>query len=104
MDYGSRSAGPGEGSRRVRIREGESGVDPRAHPLRALPVPWVSGRSDPPPRIPPCGSDEIFASNRQARGHRHIQESPNIRLSAKGGDASIRSIKAWKMQTICQTP
>jgi sucrose-6-phosphate hydrolase SacC (GH32 family) len=47
---------------------------------------------------------EIFASNRQARGHRHIQESPNIRLSAKDGDASIRSIKAWKMQTICQTP
>ena len=47
---------------------------------------------------------EVFASDRQAMTHRHIRESPNIRLSAKGGDASIRSIKAWKMQTICQTP
>jgi len=85
-------------------RWGESGVDPRAHPLRALPVPWVSGRSDPPPRIPPCGSDEVFAGIRQAMGHRHFRESPNIRLSAKGGDASIGSIRAGKMQTICHTP
>ena len=32
--------------------------------------------------------------------HKHIRENPNIRLFAKGGDAAVKSVKAWKMKTI----
>ncbi len=49
---------------------------------------------------------EVFANDRQAVAfaHKHIRENPNIRLFAKGGDAVIKSIKAWKMKTIYQMP
>ena len=49
---------------------------------------------------------EVFANDRQAVAfaHKHIRENPNIRLFAKGGDAVIKSIKAWKMKSIYQPP
>lgn len=45
---------------------------------------------------------EVFANHRQAAAfaHQHIRENPNIRLFAKGGDAALKSIKAWKIETI----
>jgi hypothetical protein len=45
---------------------------------------------------------EVFANDRQAAAfaHEHIRENPNIRLFAKGGDATVRSVKAWQMRTI----
>jgi len=49
---------------------------------------------------------EVFANDRQAAvfAHRHIRKNPNIRLFAKGGDAAVKSVKAWKMKTIYQQP
>ena len=45
---------------------------------------------------------EVFANDRQAAAfaHKEIRENPNLRVFAKGGDAVIKSIKAWKMKTI----
>ena len=49
---------------------------------------------------------EVFANDRQAAAfaHKHIRENPNIRLFAKGGDAAVKSIKAWKIRTIYGDP
>jgi len=49
---------------------------------------------------------EVFANDRQAAVfvHKHIRKNPNIRLFAKGGDAAVKSVKAWKMKTIYQPP
>jgi len=49
---------------------------------------------------------EVFANDRQAAAfaHKHVRENPSIRLFAKGGDAAVESIKAWKMKTIHQQP
>jgi len=49
---------------------------------------------------------EVFANDRQAAvfAHSKIRENPNIRLFAKGGDAAVKSIKAWKMQSIYKPP
>ncbi len=45
---------------------------------------------------------EVFANDRQAVvfAHGHVRKDPNVRVFAKGGDAAVRSIKAWKMKTI----
>ena len=45
---------------------------------------------------------EVFANDRQAAvfAHRQIRENPNVRLFAKGGDAAVQSITAWKMKSI----
>ncbi|MFW6162864.1 MAG: LamG-like jellyroll fold domain-containing protein [Planctomycetota bacterium] len=45
---------------------------------------------------------EVFANDRQAAAyaHKHIRENPNIRLFAKGGDAKIKALKAWRIKTI----
>ena len=45
---------------------------------------------------------EVFANDRQAAAcpHGHVRENPNIRLFARGGDAGVKSVKAWKMKTI----
>jgi len=32
--------------------------------------------------------------------HSQVRENPRIRLFAKGGDAAVKSIKAWSMKTI----
>lgn len=47
---------------------------------------------------------EVFANDRQAAvfAHKHIRKNPNISLFVKGGDAAVKSIKAWKMKTIYQ--
>ena len=47
---------------------------------------------------------EVFANDRQAAvfAYQHIRKNPNIRLFARGGDAAVKSIKAWKMKTIYQ--
>lgn len=47
---------------------------------------------------------EVFANDRQAVAvtSDEIQKNPNIRLSARGGDASVRSIRAWNMRSIYQ--
>jgi len=49
---------------------------------------------------------EVFANDRQAAvfAHRHFRENPNVRLFARGGDAALKSIKAWKVTTIYQPP
>jgi len=49
---------------------------------------------------------EVFANDRQAAAfaHKHVRQNPNIRLFAKGGDAKVKSVKAWKMKTIYQQP
>ena len=49
---------------------------------------------------------EVFANDRQAAvfAHRHIRKNPNISLFAKGGDAAVKSVKAWKMKTIYEQP
>ena len=48
---------------------------------------------------------EVFANDRQAVvfAHKHIRKQPNVRLYANGGDALVKSVKAWKMKTIYQT-
>ena len=45
---------------------------------------------------------EVFANDRQAAAfaHEHVRGNPNIRLSAKGGDAVVTELKSWKMKTI----
>ena len=45
---------------------------------------------------------EVFANDRQAAvfAHRHIRKDPSIRLFARGGAATVKSVKAWKMKTI----
>jgi beta-fructofuranosidase len=45
---------------------------------------------------------EVFANDRQAPvfAHRHVRENPNIRLFARGGDATLKSVKTWKIRTI----
>lgn len=45
---------------------------------------------------------EVFANDRQAVAHGHgkVRANPNVRLFAKGGDAYIKSVKAWKMKSI----
>jgi len=49
---------------------------------------------------------EVFANDRQAAvfAHKHIRKNRNISLFAKGGDAAVKSVKAWKMKTIYQPP
>ena len=49
---------------------------------------------------------EVFANDRQAAAfaHKHIRKNPNVRLFAKGGDATVTSVKAWRMKTIHQPP
>ncbi len=49
---------------------------------------------------------EVFANDRQAAvfAHRHIRENPNVRLFAKGSDATVKSVKAWKIRTIYGDP
>jgi len=49
---------------------------------------------------------EVFANDRQAVvfAHKHVRENPNIRLFATGGDAAVKSIKAWKMKSIYTGP
>ena len=49
---------------------------------------------------------EVFANDRQAAvfAHGHIRENPNIRLFAKGGDAAVKSVRAWKIRTIYRDP
>jgi sucrose-6-phosphate hydrolase SacC (GH32 family) len=49
---------------------------------------------------------EVFANDRQAAmfAHRHIRENPNVSLFAKGGDAAVKSVKAWKIRTIYHGP
>ena len=49
---------------------------------------------------------EVFANDRQAAvfAHAHVRENPNIRLFSKGGDAAVKSIKAWKIRTIYPDP
>lgn len=49
---------------------------------------------------------EVFASDRQAAAyaHKHLRANPNIRLFAKGGDATIKSVKAWRIATIYPEP
>ena len=49
---------------------------------------------------------EVFANDRQATAfaHKHIRENPNIRLFAKGGDAAVKSVKAWKIRSIYHGP
>jgi beta-fructofuranosidase len=49
---------------------------------------------------------EVFANDRQAAvfAHQHIRANPNIRLFAKGGDAAVKSVKAWKIRTIYRDP
>jgi len=45
---------------------------------------------------------EVFANDRQAAAfaHKHIRANPNIRLFAKGGNAAVQSVRAWKMKSI----
>ncbi len=45
---------------------------------------------------------EVFANDRQAlvHGHDKVRANPRVRLFAKGGDARVKSIKAWKMKSI----
>ena len=45
---------------------------------------------------------EVFAGDRQAAvfAHKHIRDNPNIRLFAGGGDAVVKSAKAWKLKSI----
>ena len=45
---------------------------------------------------------EVFANDRQAAvfAVKSAPAEPNVSLYAKGGDAAVRSIKAWRMQTI----
>jgi len=48
------------------------------------------------------GLVEVFANDRQAVAHGHgkVRANPNVRLLSKGGDANVKSIKAWKMKSI----
>lgn len=45
---------------------------------------------------------EVFANDRQAAmwAHPHVRKDANIRLFAKGGDAKLKSVRAWKMKSI----
>jgi beta-fructofuranosidase len=47
---------------------------------------------------------EVFANDRQAAvfAVRPARAEPNVAVYAKGGDALVRSVKAWRMQTIYQ--
>ena len=47
---------------------------------------------------------EVFANDRQAAVfvHKHIRKNPGIHLFAKGGDAAVKSVRAWRMKTIYQ--
>ncbi|MCE9555298.1 MAG: GH32 C-terminal domain-containing protein [Planctomycetes bacterium] len=50
------------------------------------------------------GLVEVFANDRQAvaYGHGKVRANPNIRLFSKGGEATVKSVKAWKMKSIYQ--
>ncbi len=44
---------------------------------------------------------EVFANDRQAVVNAHkIRPNPNVRLFTSGGDAVVKSIKAWKLRSI----
>jgi len=45
---------------------------------------------------------EVFANDRQAAAfaHGHVREAPNINLFARGGDAAVTEVKAWRMASI----
>jgi len=47
---------------------------------------------------------EVFANDRQAAmfAVKSPRAAPNVSLYARGGDATVRSVKAWRMQTIYQ--
>ena len=49
---------------------------------------------------------EVFANGRQAAAfaHKHVRPRPNVRLFATGGDAAVKSVKAWTMKTIYRQP
>ena len=36
--------------------------------------------------------------------HKRIRKKSNVRLYANGGDAVVKSVKAWKMETIYKPP
>jgi len=45
---------------------------------------------------------EVFANDRQAAvfAHAHVRQKPNVRLFAKGSNAAVTSVRAWKMKSI----
>lgn len=45
---------------------------------------------------------EVFANDRQGAVyvHKDIRRNPNIRVFARGGDATVKSVRAWRMKTI----
>lgn len=49
---------------------------------------------------------EAFANDRQAAvfAHKHVRANPNVRLFAAGGGAVVKSVRAWKLQTIHGPP
>jgi len=49
---------------------------------------------------------EVFANDRQAAAfaHKHVCSDPNVRLFATGGDAAVKSVKAWAIKTIYRQP
>ncbi len=44
---------------------------------------------------------EVFANDRQAAvfAHNQVRQNPNVRLFARGGDAAVKSVKAWRIQS-----
>ncbi|XZE51576.1 LamG-like jellyroll fold domain-containing protein [Planctomycetaceae bacterium SH139] len=48
---------------------------------------------------------EVFANDRQAVVNAHkIRPNPNVRLFTSGGEAVVKSIKAWKLRSIYHSP
>ncbi len=49
---------------------------------------------------------EVSANDRQAAAfaHKNVRPRPNVRLFATGGDAAVKSVKAWTMKTIYRQP
>jgi sucrose-6-phosphate hydrolase SacC (GH32 family) len=45
---------------------------------------------------------EVFANDSQAAAfaHKHVRKHPRAGLFAKGSDANVREIRAWKMKSI----
>lgn len=48
---------------------------------------------------------EVFANDRQAVvGAHKVRANPNVRVFADGGDAMVKSVKAWKLRSIYNKP
>lgn len=48
---------------------------------------------------------EVFANDRQAVVHAHkIRPNPNIRLFTTGGNATVKSVKTWKLRSMYDKP